>query len=768
MRPLFDVHGQRVDLGRCLGRGGEGAVYSLPLRPQSVAKIYANRPDARIAEKLKAMVALATPPLASVAAWPQGLVLDRVGGTVVGFVMPRVDAHRPIHALYGPTDRAVAFPEATWAFLVRASRNLAAGFDTVHQHRHVLGDVNQDNVVASSSATVRFLDCDSFQITHEGRTYPCRVGVPLFTPPELHGKRLEEVLRTVDHDLFGLAVLVFQLLFMGRHPWAGRHPTRDMNMETAIREGMFAFGSEAVRQGWQPPPFSLRLTDIPSSLAGLFERALGREAAAGRPRPVAAEWVTVLEALDRNAVTCREDPRHVHLGGSNPCPWCRIEREGGPCFFLPSPGNASGPFDLGACWRAVEAVRSPGPAVLRAATLAPVPAPMPAAFVGILDSTDDRELRRRHRQAQTVQTCEQRARQLEERWMKECGDAPFAQRRRALELAKASYLALTSLEGTEREELGKNLRENAPHHPRESVALASANLPLAPRAPDQAQRLLRERQARRREGLEEELRGGLVELVALRRQVYARREQLGRELVEARRLVDEAKAGRYLEPAPTTPPSATPKAWPQRPVISTPGSSGSRGSLAPTVSWLMIWRMVWIWLMVWLVISAIPRFFSSPSYHAETGKPTFAVSSPAPSAPTAGPSKRASDFESEGANAVALVQAGRYDQAIPAFEALARKYPDNAWVYANLGIANLNVGRSEASVAALRRALALNPMIVEAHYYLGTQLVAQNKVPEAVRSLQMYLSMSPRKPENEARARKLLKALEPYLDAKKK
>jgi DNA-binding helix-hairpin-helix protein with protein kinase domain len=655
MRPFFDLDGQRVDLGRCLGRGGEGAVYSLPLRPQSVVKIYANRPDARIAEKLKAMVALATPPLASVAAWPQGLVLDRVGGTVVGFVMPRVDAHRPIHALYGPTDRAVAFPEATWAFLVRASRNLAAGFDTVHQHRHVLGDVNQDNVVGSASATVRFLDCDSFQITHEGRTYPCRVGVPLFTPPELHGKRLEEVLRTVDHDLFGLAVLVFQLLFMGRHPWAGRHPTRDMNMETAIREGMFAFGSEAVRQGWQPPPFSLRLTDIPSSLAGLFERALGREAAAGRPRPVAAEWVTVLEALERNAVTCREDPRHVHLGGSNPCPWCRIEREGGPCFFLPSPGNVFGTFDLGACWRAIEAVRSPGPAVLPAAMASSLPAPTPVP---------DRELRQRHRQAQTVQLCEQRVRQLEEQWAKECGDAPFAKKRRALELAKARFLSLTSLERTEREGLGKTFRENALHFPLESFSLASAGLPLKPSqikwlaahgittaaditssallaiskidpdlvkellffrqrvtrgfardtaawAPDQAQRLLRERQARR-EGLEEELRGGLAALVALRRQAYARREQLGRELAEARRLVDEAKAGRYLEPVPTTPPSATPKAWrakPQRPVISTPGSSGSRGSLAPTVSWLMIWRMVWIWLMVWLVIWAIPRFF---------------------------------------------------------------------------------------------------------------------------------------------------------------
>ena len=158
-------------------------------RPGTVAKIYARRPDAHASRKLGAMVQLGTDELASIAAWPQNLLHDPRTGNVVGFLMPRIDAHHEIHKLYGPADRKRAFPDAAWGFLVRASRNLAAAFDAVHRHGHVIGDVNQGNVVVSRKATVRLIDCDSFQITHLGRSYPCRVGVPLFTPPELQGQQ---------------------------------------------------------------------------------------------------------------------------------------------------------------------------------------------------------------------------------------------------------------------------------------------------------------------------------------------------------------------------------------------------------------------------------------------------------------------------------------------------------------------------------------------------------------------------------------------------
>jgi molecular chaperone DnaK len=302
-----------------------------------VAKLYVRTPDDELGRKLEAMVRLGTKALTEFAAWPQDLVFDSETGSIVGFLMRKVEGHRGIHELYGPTTRKQLFPEATWAFLLRAARNVAVAFETVHGHGHVIGDVNEGNIVVSNQATVQLIDCDSFQITHLGRSFHCRVGVPLYTPPELQGRRLGDVLRTPDHDCFGLAVLLFQLLFMGRHPFAGRHPERGLSMATAIREGLFAFGEEAARQGWEPPPSSLTLADIPPSVGQLFERAFGQAAHAGTPRPSATEWVHALEAAEVEIAICSKEPRHAYAGVNHSCPWCRIESERGPSFFVPQP-----------------------------------------------------------------------------------------------------------------------------------------------------------------------------------------------------------------------------------------------------------------------------------------------------------------------------------------------------------------------------------------------------------------------------------------------
>ena len=70
-------------------------------------------------------------------------------------------------------------------------------------------------------ATVRLIDCDSFQVQDKSRLLPCGVGVPEFIPPELQGKDAGSVTRDVEHDRFGLAMLTFFLLMMGRNPYAG-------------------------------------------------------------------------------------------------------------------------------------------------------------------------------------------------------------------------------------------------------------------------------------------------------------------------------------------------------------------------------------------------------------------------------------------------------------------------------------------------------------------------------------------------------------------
>ncbi len=484
---MCDVDGREAGLGRCLGQGGEGAVYAVPMWPRSVAKIYARRPDDQTQAKLTAMVQLGTEELATFAAWPQRLLLDPKARTVLGFLMPRVDGHREIHTLYGPTDRKSAFPDASWRFLVRAARNLAAAFDAVHRHGHVIGDVNQGNVVVSRKATVRLIDCDSFQVTHLGHTYPCRVGVPLFTPPELQGQRLDAVQRTPDHDRFGLAVLVFHLLFMGRHPFAGRHPDRVLSVEAAIRQGLFAFGRDARHRGWEPPPFSLPLEEATPPVAALFERAFGGEAAAGGPRPTAAEWAAALDTLEERLVLCEDDPRHAHARGKGSCPWCGIENAGGPSFFLLAPGTAPDAFDLQETWKAIEAVPSPGDA-----PLPPPPVPEEArkderkttalrlklAIREVLvPGAASREREDSERRAQEIEKARKRVRRLEDQWKDLCGEASFRAQRRHLEEARAALESLDAVEDREQADLEARFREaRLPEHLR-TFALEFARIP---------------------------------------------------------------------------------------------------------------------------------------------------------------------------------------------------------------------------------------------------------------------------------------------------
>src|SRR5665213_2177366 len=268
-RSLYDNLNRRVDLGPQLGVGGEGAVFEVVGRPDSVAKIYHKPLDARGEQKLRLMATLARPDLLTVAAWPMATLQQTPNGPLVGILMPRVSGHKEIHTLYSPAHRKKEFPTADWAFLIQSAMNCAVAFDAIHRRGHAIGDVNQSNVLVSPKAMVSLIDCDSYQISAGGKSFPCEVGVPLYTPPELQGQSFRGVVRTHNHDRFGLAVLIFHLLFVGRHPFSGRPLTRgELPIEKAIKEFKFAFSRAAAQLQIAPPPHA-PLLGIPVSYTHL-------------------------------------------------------------------------------------------------------------------------------------------------------------------------------------------------------------------------------------------------------------------------------------------------------------------------------------------------------------------------------------------------------------------------------------------------------------------------------------------------------------------
>jgi DNA-binding helix-hairpin-helix protein with protein kinase domain len=335
LHEVVDASGETYLLGEILGKGGEGTVFAVARRPTLAAKLFHRTPlDAQILVKLQVMISRRTPALDGVAAWPRAILYATATNEPCGVLAPRVRDARHLHELYGTSARRRMFPQARWPHLVLAARNVAAAFDQLHAAEIVVGDVNQGNLLVDELMRVRFIDCDSFQIVAGEETFPCPVGAPHFTPPELQGKKLRDAERTVDHDRFGLAVLIFHLLFVGRHPFAGRFfGAGDQTIEQAIAERRFAFSKDKRATLMEPPPASLQLDDLPGPIGELFERAF-RQPEGVAHRPAAREWVDELDRLLGRRQACSFDPAHLYYDGLTQCPWCRIEDEGGPAFFV--------------------------------------------------------------------------------------------------------------------------------------------------------------------------------------------------------------------------------------------------------------------------------------------------------------------------------------------------------------------------------------------------------------------------------------------------
>jgi DNA-binding helix-hairpin-helix protein with protein kinase domain len=351
---------REVVLGEVIARGGEGEIRRISSEQALVAKIYSGPQSERKWEKLRVMVARSNQQLSGIAAWPTQL-LNSLDGKPIGFVMPRVDSRRDVHEVYSPKSRIDWFPEADVRFIVHCATNIARAFATVHSHEVVIGDVNHGNILVGKDGIARFIDCDSFQVRSGTDWHTCDVGVGLFTPPELQSRSFRGLMRSTNHDAFGLAVLLFLLLYQGRHPFAGRYSGGgDMPIERAIAEFRFAYLSVPNSTGMERPPGSISLASYGPDIAGLFTRAF---AAGGvKSRPTAEAWVASLIALEKQLRVCSKTSRH-HFPRSVPsCPWCPLEQAGARFFGnVGLAANSTEGMNADALWQAIERIPDPGP-----------------------------------------------------------------------------------------------------------------------------------------------------------------------------------------------------------------------------------------------------------------------------------------------------------------------------------------------------------------------------------------------------------------------
>lgn len=345
---FVNQHNTIIEIGKKLGGGGEGIVYTLPFNPSHVAKVYHDRADKEKKEKIIYMCNMSKryslDRLFTFTAWPQDILFDKETGDIWGFTMKNLIYTVPIHQIYSPIDRKYKFPNRDWSFLVHVSRNIAAAFATIHQHNMVIGDVNQDSIRVSKDGTVNIIDCDSFQIPHKNGIFRCKVAQREFTPPELHGGiDLHNIIRTPNHDNFCLAILIFLLLLMGRHPFSGRNlGNKDISIPKAIENYMYVYSHKA-HENLLPPHTNITPSILSPELIKNFEHAF-EKSSYSKKRPEATLWLEDISSFQRHIRACNYVSTHKYFNGLNNCPWCESLKDGNDYFpqihkIMPINGN---------------------------------------------------------------------------------------------------------------------------------------------------------------------------------------------------------------------------------------------------------------------------------------------------------------------------------------------------------------------------------------------------------------------------------------------
>jgi DNA-binding helix-hairpin-helix protein with protein kinase domain len=363
--------GSSLTLMEQIGSGREGAVYAVAGERRWLAKIY-NPGNGGTEREAKLRRMLAAPPLdvgrvsghVSIA-WPEMLVLDQ-HDVVAGFVMPAVTQSRVLSLLSNPADRQRQAPGLTWKYLLATALNVASVVARLHASGYVVGDMSGQNFLVSNQSLITLIDCDSIQVPRETRgAFLCGVATPDFTPPELFGVDLERVARETSADSFGMAVLFFQLLMEGIHPFQGRWLGSGDVADAAslIRAG--AYGHNPASRVMSPPPLSLPISFLPGPLVTLFHKAFvdgHRDPAA---RPTAAQWARSFTDASAALRVCGVNALHVYPSHNASCPWCERAARLGEDLWSKPPVERPSPSYVAP--RATETTTSPSPTAARPA-----------------------------------------------------------------------------------------------------------------------------------------------------------------------------------------------------------------------------------------------------------------------------------------------------------------------------------------------------------------------------------------------------------------
>ena len=323
--------------GPLIGSGGEGAVYDDRHNPAMVIKVlHPQHATLERESKLRAMCGNPPPNLQSLG-WPNAV---EAGSNGLKYRMPKVpkDAGTAYRFISANERRQLPKFCQSYEYRSRIGVSIAEALRGLHATHVRIGDVNPSNILVDDDGAVTLIDCDSFQIPGPPghQPYPCVVGSPEYTAPEIDDFRRQ--FRSQDSDNFALAVLLYQLLGNGSHPYQGIDTSAGdaiSNIRERIKLHRFAHQPRDGR--WKPTPGqSLSWRSMPEQVREAFRQAFS-PGASHIGRPSADAWSIILSQNPDSAPTVTSPPpRSTGYAPKTPPMW----QVGGPeTGGSPSPGQ---------------------------------------------------------------------------------------------------------------------------------------------------------------------------------------------------------------------------------------------------------------------------------------------------------------------------------------------------------------------------------------------------------------------------------------------
>lgn len=241
--------------------GGEGEVH---VKDGMAYKVYHDPAKMIAIAKIKELALLDTPEILA----PLYPITD-IKDNPIGFAMRYVDKTEYLCKLFtrGFRDANGVDPSVINGLV----KGMQDTFKHIHKHQTLVVDANELNFLVSQKFDrTYFIDVDCYQTPH----YPATAIMESIRDPKVVGNKFTEM-----SDWFSAAIVFFQL-YMGTHPYKGRHPDYGRDWQAMMKAGVSVF-NKATRL----PPNVQDWSVIPKGHLKWFERVFEHGERIAPPEP---------------------------------------------------------------------------------------------------------------------------------------------------------------------------------------------------------------------------------------------------------------------------------------------------------------------------------------------------------------------------------------------------------------------------------------------------------------------------------------------------